>query len=145
MASTYLQTFTPDVTLLALVGVVVTVVTVGVIILLAVRRRPQSRFGSQPVHQPPVLLQHPQPTAEMSPTVTVLEMLKRDLEEAAAAHSSGALTGTELNSKVSEIRKTLEDLRQFREVAPKSKSCSGCGAEITGEAKFCDRCGAKQQ
>jgi uncharacterized membrane protein len=141
--------FSPEITLLLAVAIVAVIVVVIVIVLLLLRRRTHPASGlhaSQ--HHGPMFLHPTQSSSESSPTSTVLEMLRTDLDDASTAYASGVLDREEFDKRVSEIRTTLDDLKQIREVAPppapKSKKCNNCGAEIPVESQFCDRCGARQ-
>jgi ribosomal protein L40E len=71
-------------------------------------------------------------------------MLRRDLDEVASAHSSGTMSTKDLRKRIEEIRRSLEDLKQYMKIVQKTKKCKSCGVEIPVESKYCDRCGAKQ-
>jgi len=157
LAAILLQ-FSPDITLLLAVVIAVVTAVIIVIVVLLLRRRTHPRVGSHVFqHHDPMFLHPTQSFSEGSPTSTVLEMLKTDLDDASKAYASGLLGREEFDKKVSEIRTTLDDLKQIREVAPpsptsarsplapKSMICNRCGAEIPVKSQFCDRCGAKQQ
>jgi len=143
LSSVYLQIFATELTLIAVLTVVIAVVLLAILLMLAFRRRPHSRTGLLQ-HQLPTPFHHTQYASEASPTATVLEMLRRDLEEASAAYSAGHLDKKEFDERVSDIKRTFEDLKHFGEITSASKSCKKCSAEIAKDAKFCDRCGAQQ-
>jgi uncharacterized protein with PIN domain len=83
-------------------------------------------------------------SADGSPIATVLEMLRRDLEDLSIAYSSGHLKKRNYQERVVEIKKTLQDLKELREIIPETKKCNRCNTEILRDASFCDRCGTKQ-
>jgi len=143
LSKVYLQIFATELTLIAVLTVVIAVVLLAILLMLAFRRRPHSRTGLLQPHLP-TPFHHADYASEASPTATVLEMLRRDLEEATAAYSAGHLDKKEFDERVSDIKRTLEDLKHFGEITSTSKNCKKCGAEIAKEARFCDRCGAQQ-
>lgn len=143
LSKIYLQTFATELTLIAVLTIVIAVVLLVVLIMIAFRRRPHSRTGLLQ-HHLLTPFHHPHRASEASPTATVLEMLRRDLEEASEAYSTGQLNKKEFDERVSDIKRTLEDLKHFGEITSTIKNCKMCAAEIAKEARFCDRCGAQQ-
>ncbi|MGQ9543794.1 MAG: zinc ribbon domain-containing protein [Candidatus Bathyarchaeia archaeon] len=137
-----IQTLIPETTLLILILIMVVAVISVAVALILLRRR--SHRGYYPTSYPILPQPEPQPIVEGPPTATALEMLRRDLEEVASAHSSGLMNVKDVKSRLLEIRRSLEDLRQYMKIVKKTKTCNSCGMEIEVEAKFCDRCGAKQ-
>jgi uncharacterized protein with PIN domain len=131
--------------LIAVVGIVIAVIVVLVVIVIILRRRSHLRLGAYQPHHFPLFPHHAQSATASSPTGTVLEMLRSDLEKTSMEHTAGYIDKREFYDRIAEIRKTLEDLRHFGELTSKNKNCSSCGAEIAKESQFCDRCGAKQQ
>jgi len=132
-----------NITVISVAAISIAVVLVGVmlVLVLRMRNRPEAGFHIHHLHSIPPLSPN---SGQTSPTNTVLEMLQKDLDDASASYSAGLLSKKDFDDRVAEVKKTLEDLRQLTEIAPKNKKCNGCGAEIETEAKFCDRCGAKQ-
>jgi len=132
-----------NITVISVAAISIAVVLVGVmlVLVLRMRNRPGAGFHIHHLHAIPPLSPN---SGQTSPTNTVLEMLQKDLDDASASYSAGLLSKKDFDDRVAEVKKTLEDLRQLTEIAPKNKKCNGCGAEIETEAKFCDRCGAKQ-
>ena len=120
------------------------IVIVILVIALLYRRRSRPKSGFHIPDHLPMLMTYPH-SGEASPTTTVLETLRRDLEETSAAHLSGLLTRKDFEERIEEIRKILDDLRQFSDATSKHKKCSNCGTEIAKEAQYCDKCGTKQE
>jgi hypothetical protein len=142
----YLQTLDFDIsTILPIIIIVVIVVALIIMAMLILNRKPtrKSNFQSRRLD----LKNYPyymHMNTEGSPIVTVLEMLRRDLEDLSIAHSSGRINKKEYQERVVEIKKTLQDLKEIREIIPETKKCSRCNTEILRNASFCDRCGTKQ-
>lgn len=142
----YLQIpeFSTDDIILAII-VIVVVVTLIIMGMLILNRRPSHKSNLRPrgldfknypydMHM----------SADGSPIATVLEMLRRDLEDLSIAYSSGHLKKRNYQERVVEIKKTLQDLKELREIIPETKKCNRCNTEILRDASFCDRCGTKQ-
>jgi hypothetical protein len=132
-------------TILPIIIIVVVVVALIIMAMLILNRRPTPKSNSHPrgsnlriypydIHM----------STEGSPIATVLEMLRRDLEDLSIAHSSGRINKKEYQERVTEIKKTLQDLKELREIIPETKKCRICNNEILKNASFCDRCGTKQ-
>jgi hypothetical protein len=143
LSKIYLQVPGSELTLIAVLTVVIAVVLLGILLMLAFRRRPHLRTGLLQ-HHLPTPFHHTGYASEASPTATALEMLGRDLEEASAAYSAGHLDKKTFDERVSDIKRTFEDLKHFKEITSPNKNCEKCSAEIAKEARFCDRCGAQQ-
>ncbi len=128
-----------------IVIIVVIVVALIIMAMLILNRRPRRKSNFQRRK-----LDYKNYPYEMhmrgvgSPIETVLEMLRRDLEDLSIAHSSGNINNKDYQEKVVEIKKTLQDLKDLREIIPETKKCINCNTEILKDAMFCDRCGKKQ-
>lgn len=130
--------------ILAIIVVVVVVVLI-IMSMIILNRRPSRKSN----YQPRGLDYKNYPYnmhvgAEGSPIATVLEMLRRDLEDLSIAYSSGHLKKRDYQERMTEIKKTLQDLKELREIIPETKKCNRCNNEILRDATFCDRCGTKQ-
>ncbi|MEM4251186.1 MAG: zinc ribbon domain-containing protein [Candidatus Bathyarchaeia archaeon] len=137
----YLQMAT-ETSLIAVITVVIAVCLLGIVLMLAFRR--SSVGGGLPRQDLPAPFQETYSPVGSSPTATALEMLRRDLEEAAAAYSAGHLNKEKFEERITDIKRIFEDLKHFGEATATSKNCVKCSAEIAKEARYCDRCGAQQ-
>ncbi|WP_455369417.1 hypothetical protein [[Eubacterium] cellulosolvens] len=142
----YLQIDFSDVsTILPIIIIAVVVVALIIMAMLILNRRPSRKSNFQPrgldfKNYPYNMYMN----TEGSPIATVLEMLRRDLEDLSIAHSSGRINKRDYQERVVEIKKTLQDLKELREIIPETKKCGRCNTEILRNASFCDRCGTKQ-
>ena len=150
----YLQIseFSTDNIILAIIVIVVVVVLI-IMSMILLNRRPshKSSYSARALssYQPRRLDFRNYPynmymSGEGSPIATVLEMLRRDLEDLSRDYSSGHLKKKDYEEKMTEIKKTLQDLKELREIIPETKKCNRCNTEILRDATFCDRCGTKQ-
>ena len=143
----YLQTldFFDYSTILPIVIIVVVVVALIIMAMLILNRRPSRKSNFHPrgldYKNYPYEMHM---SSEGSPIATVLEMLRRDLEDLSIAHSSGRINKRDYQERVVEIKKTFQDLKELREIIPETKKCVRCNTEILRDASFCDRCGTKQ-
>lgn len=143
----YLQTldFFDSSVILPIIIIVVVVVALIIMAMLILNRRPNRKSNFQPRGLD--LKNYPYDmymSSEGSPIATVLEMLRRDLEDLSIAHSSGRINKRDYQERVVEIKKTFQDLKELREIIPETKKCVRCNTEILRDASFCDRCGIKQ-
>lgn len=143
----YLQTFDffDSSVILPIIIIVVVVVALIIMAMLILNRRPNRKSNFQPRRLD--LKNYPYDmymSSEGSPIATVLEMLRRDLEDLSIAHSSGRISKRDYQERVVEIKKTFQDLKELREIIPETKKCVRCNTEILRDASFCDRCGTKQ-
>lgn len=132
-------------TILPIIIIVVVVVALIIMAMLILNRRPRRKSNFQPrrldlKNYPYDMYSH----SEGSPIETVLEMLRRDLEDLSIAHSSGHINKRDYQERVIEIKKTFQDLKELREIIPETKKCIRCNTEILRDASFCDKCGIKQ-
>ena len=132
-------------TILPIIIIVVIVVALIIMAMLILNRRPSRKSNFQPhgldFKNYPYNMYT---SSEGSPIATVLEMLRRDLEDLSIAHSSGHINKRDYQERVVEIKKTFQDLKELREIIPETKKCVRCNTEILRDASFCDRCGTKQ-
>ncbi len=131
--------------ILLIIIIVVVVVALIIMAMLILNRRPTRKSNFRP--RGSNLTNYPYDmhmSAEASPIATVLEMLRRDLEDLSIAHSTGHINQKEYQERVTEIKKTFQDLKELREIIPETKKCNKCNTEILRNASFCDRCGTKQ-
>jgi len=130
--------------ILAIIVIVVVVVLI-IMSMIILNRRPSHKSNFQPrgldYKNYPYNMHV---SAEGSPIAIVLEMLRRDLEDLSIAYSSGHLKKRDYQERMTEIKKTLQDLKELREIIPETKKCNRCNNEILRDATFCDRCGTKQ-
>lgn len=143
----YLQTldFFDTSVILPIIIIVVVVVALIIMAMLILNRKPNRKSNFQPRRLD--LKNYPYDmymSSEGSPIATVLEMLRRDLEDLSIAHSSGRINKRDYQERVVEIKKTFQDLKELREIIPETKKCVRCNTEILRDASFCDRCGTKQ-
>lgn len=144
---TYLQTldFFNYSTILPIIIIIVVVVALIIMAMLILNRRPSRKSNFQPRRLDFKNYPYDMYTSsEGSPIATVLEMLRRDLENLSIAHSSGNINKRDYQERVIEIKKTFQDLKELREIIPETKKCARCNTEILKDASFCDKCGTKQ-
>ncbi|MBS7622561.1 zinc ribbon domain-containing protein [Candidatus Bathyarchaeota archaeon] len=137
----YLQIAT-ETSLIAAITMVIAVSLLSIVLMLAFRR--PSLSGGLTHRDLLTSFHETYSPIGSSPTATALEMLRMDLEEAAAAYSAGYLNKEKFDERITDIKRSLEDLKHFSEATATTKNCVKCSAEIAKEAKYCDRCGAQQ-